>query len=111
MWASALPDMWNNSMMSTLSSFIRTIVSYRHIVLLGVLLACTPIGFVAQAQDENNTEQQEQRQAAEADAQAAEQEQEETEERTPSVGGNSPDTFVPSEGISEDLSVSFPVDI
>lgn len=55
-------------------------------------------------QQEAATEQadQQKEESAEADAE---------KEKRPSVGRSSSETFVPSEGISEDLSVSFPVDI
>lgn len=115
MWASALPDMWNNSMMNLVSAMIRTLPGLPQLatLCLAVTLSCafSSASAVAQNQNQDDSAQQE---AADGNEQDGEQEQSKTEkenESSSSVGRSSPNTFVPSEGISEDLSVSFPVDI
>lgn len=76
---------------------------------LVILLAGLSAGPGALSQEQEESAQE----SATADQQeelAGEQQEQQAEEAT-SEQGASAETFVPSEGISEDLSVSFPVDI
>lgn len=94
-------------MMSTLSQTIKQ-SSLRRLALT-ILMMCLGLGTtLALAQDQEESSEQATEEAGE---QVEKEEQEQTEETTQPEGKRSGDTFVPSEGISEDLSVSFPVDI
>lgn len=90
-------------------NLLTIIRKHRLIALLCLALSGTCISVIAQTED--NGERRDE-QTTDAKRHDGEQEQaQREEENAPSLGADSPDTFVPSEEISEDLSVSFPVDI
>lgn len=115
MWASVLRALCNDSTKTEESMLVKRISSKSVLALVAALILAAPALVQAQEDEGTQSEQGEQaeagngaeRQADESsESEKAEEENEDAEQRR---GRN--DSFVPSEQISDDLSVSFPVDI
>ncbi len=79
-------------------------------LLLTALVLALPPGLGAQESGDDNPPRQEEDTAAET-AEAEDQQQADQRQREDAPDGAMPGDFTPSEKISEDLSVPFPVDI
>ena len=77
---------------------------HRLLYTLLILFACSPCAW---AEDDNADQQRD----TPAETSPAGKEQPETAAAAPETKTPTPETFTPSEEISEDLSVSYPVDI